>query len=112
MSTALAFVLLILSKYLVPFLFVIGLVHFIYGVIEYYIIGKGGDEGRAQHGREILLKSITWFLLAILVHLVVLLLGWLGTISLSGNLNAPPRDSGGVERNESIFRVPNVPTRE
>lgn len=102
--------LVFLSKYLIPGLFVIGLLYFLYGAIEYFIVGKGGDEGRAQHGRELFLKSIGWFALGLVAHLVVVLLSWLGTISLE----APSAPSGGGSvRPEptGVLEIPNAPTR-
>lgn len=104
-----------LENYLSPLLFVIGLMYFIYGVIEYFIVGLGGDEGRAQNGREALLKSISWFVLALIVYGVIAFLGWLG--SLSAQVGEPeigqPRSSGdaGVNfnRSDALLGVPNVP---
>jgi len=99
-----------LHKYLAPFLFVIGLLFFVYGCIEYFIIGKGGDEGRAQHGRELLLRSISWFVVAIIVYLIVASLGWLGSFfqNPSGS-GLTPRAGVNVEQNERTLTVPNVP---
>lgn len=112
MSTVFSLLLLIIGSYLVPFLFVIGLIHFIYGFIEYYIVGKGADEGRAQHGREILLKAITWLSIAILAQLVLILLTWISTLSLPDiDTETPHTNSNGIEKKESILKVPNVPTR-
>lgn len=100
-----------LTKYLVPLVFVIGLIYFLYGVIEYFIIGIGGDEERAEHGRDLFLKSIAWLVLSLILQTVVLLLGWLSTFSLSlpGNTDG----GGGVtpRMNESILEVPDVPRR-
>ena len=103
---------LFLDKYLVPFLFAIGLFYFIYGAIEYFIIGKGGDEGRAEHGREQFLKSIAWLVLAILVYTITALFGWISTFSFN-SLEGPGVPRGGVEvdREDAVLTVPNVPTR-
>lgn len=102
-----------LQKYLVPFLFAIGLFYFIYGVIEYFIIGSGGDEERAQHGRELFLKSIGWFVLAIVAHLVVLAFGWLLVMDFSVPAGGLPSGGAGVdvERGTGVLQVPDVPTR-
>jgi|GEM_PF-1703346 len=102
-----------LTKYLVPFLFAIGLIYFLYGIVEYFIIGEGGDEERAEHGRDLFLKSIVWILLALAVHFLVLLLGWIGTLSLRPDLNSPNSGSGVTPRvNEGILQVPNAPSRQ
>ncbi|OGG41631.1 hypothetical protein A2837_00600 [Candidatus Kaiserbacteria bacterium RIFCSPHIGHO2_01_FULL_46_22] len=102
-----------LTKYLVPFLFAIGLIHFLYGVIEYFIVGQGGDEERAEHGRDLFLKSIVWIVLALLVHFLVLLIGWIGTVSLRPDSDSNSPNSGITPRvNESILQVPNAPSRQ
>ncbi|OGG85705.1 hypothetical protein A2392_02805 [Candidatus Kaiserbacteria bacterium RIFOXYB1_FULL_46_14] len=100
-----------LTKYLVPVLFAIGLIYFLYGVIEYFIIGSGGDEERAEHGRELFLKSIVWIVLALIAHLLVLLIGWVGTLSFNPDINTP---NSGIAPHvqESILQVPNAPSRE
>lgn len=99
-----------LHKYLAPFLFVIGLLFFIYGCIEYFIIGLGGDEERAQHGRELLLRSISWFVVAIIVYIIIASLGWLGSFAKdSGGSLQTPRAGVNVEQNERTLTVPNVP---
>ncbi len=108
-----ALIYIFLQKYLVPFLFSIGLFFFVYGIIEYFIIGKGGDEGRAQKGRELFLRSIGWFVLALLVYLVVVLLGWLSSFTWSGDVITPGAPTGGVNvgRDDAVLPVPDVPRR-
>ncbi len=108
----LSLIYMFLDKYLVPFLFAIGLFYFVYGVIEYFIIGAGGDEERAEHGRELFLKSIAWFVLALLVFAFVSMLGWLSTLSFSPGASGPSGGAGvDVGRDQEILEVPNVPTR-
>ena len=103
---------LFLDKYLVPFFFAIGLFYFIYACIEYFIIGKGGDEGRAEHGRELFLKSIAWFVLGLLIYAITALFGWISTFSFEP-LEGPgvPRGGVDVDREDAVLPVPNVPTR-
>lgn len=100
-----------LQKYLVPFLFSIGLFYFIYGVVEYFIIGKGGDEGRMQNGRGLFLKAIAWFVIAMIVHVIVLAIGWVAAVSTFSP--SAPRGGADVEirENPNVLEVPNVPTR-
>lgn len=109
-ASALLFV--FFQTYLIPFLFAIGLFYFVYACIEYFIIGQGGDEGRAQHGRVLFLKSIAWFFLALLIHLVTLLVVWIASLSImsSGN-NSYPSGGGGFNRQDAVLEVPNVPSR-
>lgn len=113
MSTTFALLYLFFQKYLIPLLFVIGLLYFLYGCIEYFIVGKGGDEGRAQHGRELFLKSIAWFTISLIAFAIVAFVGWISTFSFQPNLNPPTPVGGGanVEQNKSVLPVPNVPTR-
>lgn len=114
MSTTFALIYIFLQKYLVPFLFAIGLIYFLYGLIEYFIIGKGGDESRSEHGRELFLKSIAWFVLVLLVFAIVAFFGWVSTVKFEpGSVTTPTMPTGGanVEERESILEVPNAPTR-
>ena len=100
-----------LQKYLVPFLFTIGLFYFIYGIVEYFIIGKGGDEGRMQNGRGLFLKAIAWFAIAMITHAIVLALGWISTVG-SFSPSAPRGDVDvEIRENPNVLEVPNVPTR-
>lgn len=104
---------LFFQKYVVPAAFVIGLLYFLYGVIEYFIIGQGGDEGRSQHGRELFLRAIGWFSISLLLYAAVAFLGWLGTLSLTPPGAVPPSGGSGaganVERRGNVLQVPNVP---
>lgn len=107
-----ALLMIFFTKYLVPFVFAVGLIYFLYGVIEYFIIGLGGDEERAEHGRDLFLKSIAWLVLALILQTLVLLLGWVSTFTL-GSLRGST--DGGTDvtpaARESILEVPNVPRR-
>lgn len=110
MST-LALIYIFFQKYIIPFAFAVGLFYFLYGIIEYFIIGKGGDEERSQHGRELFLKSISWFILSLLLFAFVSFVGWLGSVVLT-TLEGSTVDGGGgvnVDREEVFLPVPNVP---
>ena len=113
MTNIIGLVYIFFQKYLVPLLFVIGLMYFIYGCIEYFIIGKGGDESRAQHGRVLLLKSISWFAIALLVYLAIAFLGWIGFMVVNTDLQ-PARTSGDadvkIDRRSGTLDVPNAPS--
>lgn len=104
---------LFLQKYLVPLIFVMGLMHFIYGCIEYYIAGRsGGDEERAQKGRLYLLRALSWFFVGLLVFLVISFFGWLTSGGLRDALLQSGSDGDfGVDLNEqqNTLGVPNVP---
>lgn len=98
------------SKYLIPGIFAIGLIVFVYGVIEYFIIGEGGDEERAEHGRELFVKAASLFIIGMIAFGVLSLFSWIGGV-IKGN------DSGGsvslpgvrVEDRQDVLPVPNVP---
>jgi len=100
-------VFLFLKNYVVTFIYAIGLIYFIYGFIEYFLIGRHGDEERMQNGREILVKSCAWFLLGLIIFGIIVGAEW-----VSDNLTAP---TDGVqlehERDSSYLKVPNVPGR-
>lgn len=102
-----------LQKYLVPLIFVIGLMNLIYGLIEYFVAGRtGGDEGRAQNGRLYLLRSLSWFFVGLVVYSVIAFFGWLGSGALN-NIKSNDNSTGnaGVEFNgrTNTLGVPNVP---
>lgn len=106
MST-IALIYFFLQNYLVPFLFVIGIIYFIQGIIYYFIL-----DGEQQHGRVNFLKSISWFVVALLVYSVVALFGWLGSraSSLSAPTTSGDADSGvEINRTQGILGVPNAP---
>ena len=118
MSDTFILIYIFLQKYLVPVLFTIGLVYFIYGCINYFIIGHhSGDEGRSQLGRELLLKSCTWFAAALLAYSVIAAIGWLS--SQAREVGTPASDAGTdagaggqIQRDDAYLIVPNVPKRE
>ena len=115
MSTFMALLYIFLQKYLVPLIFVIGLMNFIYGCIEYYVAGRaGGDEGRATNGRLYLLRSLSWFFVGLLVYCVITFFGWLSSGAWRDSINdGAPRGDFGVDLDErqNTLGVPNVPRR-
>lgn len=88
--------------YLVPFIFAVGLIFFIYGIIQYFIIGPG-EEPTREEGRQHFIKAFVWMLAAASLYLVVALilsaLAWVAQFGLSG------------ERTPAVQDVPNVPER-
>lgn len=104
-------ILIFFDKYLIPLLFAIGLLCFIYGIIEYFIIGEGGDEERAHHGRELFLQAIGWFSTALIFFGIYSAFAWITQFSFDPG--QPPQGGGGVDfnQNKDVLKVPNVPTR-
>ena len=115
MSTFMALLCIFLQKYLVPLIFVVGLMNFIYGCIEYYVAGRaGGDEGRATNGRLYLLRSLSWSFVGLLVYCVITFFGWLSSGAWRDSINdGAPRGDFGVDLDErqNTLGVPNVPRR-
>ena len=106
--------------YLSPLLFVVGLIYFVYGFIEYFVVGLGGDEERAQNGRNAFLSSITWFSVALIIYGIISLLGWMTGFSndqnggeTEGEVEVRPKGDGliDIERDQDILPVPDVPQR-
>lgn len=88
--------------YLAPFIFALGLILFVYGIINYYIIGPGFEEGRREQGRQ----NLLWATLLFFIGLVVFLLAsWL--FDFFENLDE--RVDTDIEREEGLLKVPNVP---
>lgn len=112
LMTTFSLIYIFFEKYAIPFVFAVGLLYFLYGCIEYFIIGKSGDEERSQHGRELFLKSIAWFTLALLLFAAVAFVGWLGTFSFTApTYSTPPQGGVNVNQGDRLLEVPNVPTR-
>lgn len=100
------------EQILVPFIFAIGLIYYIYGIIEYFFIGKEGDEEKLEHGRELLLKASYYLFLSLIIYGVVLLAGWVSN-NFAAMSETVREGGGGVkvehERGKSYLPVPNLP---
>lgn len=90
--------------YLAPFLFAVGLVLFVYGVINYYIIGPGYEEDRREIGRQNLLWATFFFLLGLLVFSFG---SWL--FDLTSNFDE--RVDVDAREEQGVLPIPNVPQR-
>ena len=104
-----AYLLIAINLYLVPFIFAIGLIYFIYGCIEYFII-----VGAKQHGRELFLKSLLWFASALIIFAIISLFSWFANIVRSPDTyfdgGSDNGNSGGnIERQQRTLGVPNAP---
>jgi len=88
--------------YLVPFIFAIGLIFLIYGIIMYYILGSS-DEPTKEAGRVYVIKTLAWFLagtaLYYLIVLATISVAWVsGFVIVDGQLET------------RVLEVPNVPS--
>lgn len=78
---------------LIPLVFAIALLVFIYGMFQYFILG-GGDEDSRETGRRLMLWSIVGFVAMVSIFGIVNL--------VAGGL--------GFSEDENIQNIPNVPT--
>lgn len=81
-----------INNILIPLVFAIALLVFIYGVFDYFILG-GGDEGKREEGRKLMLYAIIGFVVMVSIFGIV-------------NLIATGLGFGGQE---DIQNIPNVP---
>lgn len=82
-----------INNVLIPLVFAVALLMFLYGVAKYFIIG-GGDEGSREDGKKLMIYSIAGFVLMVSIFGIV-------------NLIA----SGlGFSNDEQINNIPNAPT--
>lgn len=91
-----------MQQYIVPFIFAIGLIFLIYGIIQYFIIGPG-EEPTREEGRINFIKAFVWFVGGALLYAVVALL--VGFFTWTSSLNVD------TSREERLQNVPNTPTR-
>lgn len=77
---------------LIPLVFAVALLVFIYGVFQYFILG-GGDEGKREEGRQLMLYAIVGFVVMVSIFGIVNL--------IAGGL--------GFSDDEDIQNIPNVP---
>ncbi len=78
---------------LIPLVFAIALLLFIYGMFKYFIMG-GDDDGNRETGRQLMLWAIVGFVAMVSVFGIVNL--------IAGGL--------GFSDDENIQNIPNVPT--
>lgn len=102
-----------IEVYVVPIVFAIGVIFFLYGGIQYFIFGApSGDTEMIEHGRHNMLNASLLFALALLVYGIVAGLSWLAT-SFSAPSIETDRGGGGygadIEREGSVLPVPNAP---
>lgn len=105
---------ILLEKYLVPVVFVIGILYYLYGVINFFILS---DTDKLEKGRRCFLAASLWFFAGLLIYGVVTLFGmtslWLASFDEEGGGGASSDRSVGVELEEesAVLPVPNAPTR-
>lgn len=77
-----------MQQYIVPFIFAIGLIFFIYGLVHYFILGPG-DEGTREAGRIDFIKAFVWFAGGLALYGVVALIAsffaWTSSIDIDSS---------------------------
>lgn len=92
--------------YVSPFFIAIALAFLLSGMINYYLMGNLGlEEDRREIGRQALLWSALFFLVALGLFAVS---SWL--VSLSERIDDEVGGGADVEQGGDILRIPNVPT--
>lgn len=78
---------------LIPLVFGIALLVFIWGIFQYFILG-GGDEGKREEGKQLMLWAIIGFVVMVSIFGIVNM--------ISGGL--------GFSKDQNLQNIPNVPT--
>jgi len=92
----------ILQQYIVPFIFAIGMIYLIYGIIQYFIIGPG-EEPTREDGRINFIKAFVWFVAGAALYTVIALM--VGFFAWTASVNVD------TDTDERLQNVPNVPAR-
>ena len=82
-----------INNTLIPLVFAIALLVFLYGVFNYFILG-GADDGKKEQGRGLMLYAIVGFVVMVSIF---------GIVNLIAN-------GLGFSSDEEIQNIPNVPT--
>ncbi len=82
-----------INSTLIPLVFAIALLMFLWGVFKYFILG-GDDSGSQEQGRQLMLYAVVGFVVMVSIFGIVNL--------IAGGL--------GFSSNENIQNIPNVPT--
>lgn len=113
------YVVVLIEQYFVPFLFAIGFIFIIYGIVFYFIMGFESDK-RAE-GRLYFIKANVWFFFGLVTYLVLAFLVWTFT-SIGGWFDANGEsevdgDGDGTTgldvdliEEKDVLPLPNVPT--
>jgi hypothetical protein len=82
-----------INSTLIPLLFGIALLVFLWGIFKYFILG-GGDEGKREEGKQLMLYAIIGFVVMVSVF---------GIVNMIAN-------GLGFSDDEKIENIPDVPT--
>lgn len=82
-----------INSTLIPLLFGVALLVFLYGIFKYFILG-GGDDGKREEGKQLMLYAIIGFVVMVSVF---------GIVNMIAN-------GLGFSDDEKIENIPDVPT--
>ncbi len=82
-----------INNTLIPLLFGVALLVFLWGIFKYFILG-GGDEGKREEGKQLMLYAIIGFVVMVSVF---------GIVNMIAN-------GLGFSDDETIENIPDVPT--
>ena len=89
---------------LVPALFTVGLIFFLYGLFNYFLLGPG-DEDKKEEGRGQLINGNVGFLIGLVVWAFFQALVWLGGLE---PLELPINPVN-IEQGSGVQAIPNIP---
>ena len=100
-------ILMFLQDYLVPIIFALGLISFIYGYVNSFMLGRG------DIGHPHLLRSLMFFTVALICYGILAFILW--SFSFYSTFkeeqgNTPSRPGVEVDRGRSLLPTPNAPT--
>ena len=82
------FIINFINQYLVPLIFAIAFIFFLYGVLTYFILSRG-DEEKVKQGRDFIMWSVIAFVVMFSLWGIINLIS--GTISLNGKQPGYPQ---------------------
>ena len=114
MSNAIDFLYGLFVLYAIPFVFALGLIMLLYGCLNYFVLGLGGDEDKSEEGRGQLLWAFLLFALGLIAYAFIYGLTWFLAEIQERAQDAGTGDSSGsvrIEEETRLQRVPDVPQR-
>lgn len=107
MATALIGIFLFLQQYIVPIIFAIGVIFFLYGFVNSFMLE------RPDVGHATLLHSCALLAAALLLHGVLVFLIWVLSPGAWSGFSTPPSSENipgaSVDHERSVLPVPNAP---
>ena len=89
---------------LVPALFTLGLIFFLYGLFNYFLLGPS-DEDKKEEGRGQLINGNVGFFIGLVVWAFFQALVWLGGLEPLGSSIKPIN----IEQGDKVQPIPNAP---